>query len=116
MSESPLNQRVLRDDTLLVSVGNALDNTNAPELLSVITEAQTKGFRFVILNLDGLQFLSSAGVGAIIGTVEVAREMQGDIILCHLSPGIRHVLDVLDLSDYLTIAADLQAAEILRDS
>ena len=34
---------------------------------------------------------------------EVPREAGGDIILTGASPTILHVLDVLDLSDYLTI-------------
>jgi anti-anti-sigma factor len=110
-SQSPLAQRALGDDTLIIRSGATLDNTNAHQMLDAITSAQAKDFRFIVLDLCDLQFLSSAGVGAVIGTVEAARERGGDIILCNLSSGIRHVLEVLDLSDYLTIAADMKAAE-----
>jgi stage II sporulation protein AA (anti-sigma F factor antagonist) len=87
-----------------------LDNANAPDMLEAITQANDKGFRRIIVEMGCLEFLSSAGVGSILGSVETVREAGGDIILCGLSPTIKHVLDVLDLSSFLTIAADQQSA------
>ena len=55
-----------------------------------------------------LEFLSSAGIGSIVGTVALFREREGDIILTNVGPKIKHILDVLDLADYLTV--ELQQA------
>jgi len=106
MSNQGISQRPLKDDTLVICPGKTLDNNNAHEMVDIITTAQSRGFRFIILDLSALEFLSSAGVGSILGTVETSREAGGDIILCNVRESIIHVLTVLDLADYLTIKSD----------
>ena len=95
--------RHLSEDTVVINTGRVLDNDNAHEMVDAILSAQDGGVKFVIMNMADLEFLSSAGVGSILGTVETSRERDGDIILCNVSTGIRHVLEVLDLADFLVI-------------
>ena len=68
-----------------------------------ISEARRKGHKFVIIDMAELDFLSSAGVGSILGSIEDFRETGGDIILCNAPSTILHVFKVLDLDNYLTI-------------
>jgi stage II sporulation protein AA (anti-sigma F factor antagonist) len=103
VSDREFSTRVLRDDCLLIEAGRTLDNSNAGQLIDTITQAQDRGYKFIILDCSSLKRLSSAGVGSILGTVETSRTQGGDIVLCHLSAAIHHVLDVLDLTGYLTI-------------
>ncbi len=110
MKEQSINQRPLKDDTLVISPGKTLDNNNAHEMVDVITTAQSRGYRFIIMDMSSLEFLSSAGVGSILGTVETSREAGGDIILCNVHKTIMHVLNVLDLADYLTVKSDEKEA------
>jgi anti-anti-sigma factor len=110
MPEFTLTESRLSDDTCLIVTGSMLDNSNAPDMLAAIARASGNGYRRIIVDMSVLEFLSSAGVGAILGSVEEIREMGGDIVLCGLSPTIRHVLDVLDLSSYLTIVPNRERA------
>lgn len=110
MTSQCAKQQTLSDTTLLIETGTTLDNNNAHEMVNLITSAQSRGFVHIILDMKALEFLSSAGVGSILGTVEMFREQGGDIHLCHLTANIRHVLEVLDLTDYLTIRADRREA------
>lgn len=100
----------LGDDTMLIMTGATLDNNNSHEMVAAIGEAQQKGFKNIVIDMAKLEFLSSAGVGSIIGTVEISREQGGDIILCNLADPIKHVLKVLDLIEFLTIANNKEAA------
>ena len=111
MDRTPIATETVRDDTLVVNPGRMLDNDNAQEMVDVISSAHQRGYRYVIVDLVELEFLSSAGVGSILGTIETLREAGGDLILCNLSPTIEHVLSVLDLTEYLTIYTDRQQAE-----
>lgn len=110
MPTQTVRQRTLSDTTLLIETGTSLDNTNAHEMVDLITSAQSRGFVNLILDMKALEFLSSAGVGSILGTVEMFREHGGDIHLCNLSDNIAHVLEVLDLSDYLTFHENCENA------
>ena len=112
MESNTIKQQIIRDDTIIINPGRTLDNTNAHEMVTVIMEAQQKGFKNVIMDFAELEFLSSAGVGSILGTVENSRDAGGDIILCNLRETILHVLNVLDLHEYLTIKKTRQEAAV----
>jgi stage II sporulation protein AA (anti-sigma F factor antagonist) len=110
MSNNPLVRNRINDDTCVIVAASALDNNNAHEMHEAIGELLGKGFKHIIIDMRQLEFLASAGVGSIIGNVETAREAGGDIVLCNLSATIRHVLDVLDLGDYLTLMENVDEA------
>ena len=111
MESSVTMRKVLAGDRVLLTTGTSLDNNNAHEMVAAIQSAQDDGFKYILIDTGTLEFLSSAGVGAVLGTIETSREMGGDIILCNLSESVLHVLKVLDLADYLTIAAGTKEAE-----
>jgi len=110
--ENRISQQPLNDFTLVITPGKTLDNTNAHEMVQIILEAQTKEYSHIIVDMAHLEFLSSAGVGSILGTIDSFRDIGGDIVVCNVSSHILHVFEVLDLTGYLTIAAtETEAAE-----
>jgi len=113
MSDAVFVKQALQDNVLRIDTGKVLDNNNAHKMVAAIVEALEAGYHYIILDMSILDFLSSAGVGSILGTVEMAREAGGDIVLCNASPTILHVLEVLDLSDYLTFKANQKEAAAL---
>jgi stage II sporulation protein AA (anti-sigma F factor antagonist) len=98
------------ESVVMISPEKVLDNNNAHEMSEAIIQAQSEGYKYIILNLSTLDFISSAGVGSILGSIESSRGMGGDIILCHVPAKIRHIFEILDLCDFLTIVADREAA------
>ena len=110
MAADAIDQKTISDETVLLNPGKLLDNNNAHVMVDSITAAQADGFKNIIIDMSDLQLLSSAGVGSILGTIEIARDAGGDIYLCNIPDNIRHVLQVLDLEDYLTIESDEKQA------
>ena len=110
MSETTIKGHVLDQDRFIINPGKQLDNDNAHEMVQVVSKAQAEGYKYIIIDMTNLEFLSSSGVGSILGSVEVSREAGGDIILCNVSEAVRNILNVLDLLDYLTVAADAESA------
>lgn len=102
MSEMTISKLVLNDNVIMIDPGRILDNNNVHEMVDMITTAQSNSFKYIIIDMKNLEFISSAGVGSILGTVEESRESGGDIIICNASDTIMHIFDVLDLKDYLT--------------
>ena len=100
-------------ELMIITTGQVLDNNNAHEMVQVITSAQEQGYKYIVIDMTSLEFISSAGVGSFLGTVETSREAGGDIILCHAREDILHVFQVLDLIDYLTIRISLDDARAL---
>ncbi len=113
MNNQEFIRHALTDNVLLIKLGQSLDNNNAHAVLETITVAHDEGYTFIIVDMAEVDFLSSAGVGSILGTVEMFREQGGDIILCNVSNTALHVLKVLDLDDFLTIKPTVNEAREL---
>jgi anti-sigma B factor antagonist len=105
-----ISRRNLDDHTAVIDPDRVLDNSNAHEMTEIIDVVQAEGYRYIILDMSNLQFLSSAGVGSILASVGTARESGGDIILCNISEKILRVLKILDLCEYLTIMSNEESA------
>ena len=115
MSAHDINKHRFNDDCMIIETGQLLDNENAENLSTLLADIRSQGFCRVIVDMKSLEFISSAGVGAILGSVEIFREALGDIILCNARENIIHVLDVLDLKEYLTIrATDADARQMCQ--
>ena len=103
MSNQELVTKTINDETAVIVTGKILDNNNAFEMVAALTDFQEKHCKYIVIDMKELEFISSAGVGSILGMVENSREAGGDIILCNLSHNVLHVFDVLDLVEFLTI-------------
>ncbi len=49
----------------------------------------------ILLNCKELNYISSAGLGAIMGLIETVRENKGDILLCNLQENVFAIFDTL---------------------
>jgi anti-sigma B factor antagonist len=114
MSENRFKATAPRDDTRIITTGTSLDNSNAEEFSSLLMNLYSLDVKHIIVEMTSLEFLSSAGIGAIVGTVELFRERGGDIVLSHVSDKIMKILQVLSLSNYVTISASTKDAMAQR--
>jgi anti-anti-sigma factor len=105
-----ISRKQVDESVVVICPEKVLDNNNAHEMSEAIIQAQSDGYKYIVVDLSALDFISSAGVGSILGTVESSRGMGGDIILCNAPDKIRHIFEILDLCDYLTIVKDEKAA------
>ncbi len=70
---------------------------------SLLSQMLKGGIRYAIIDMKELELLSSAEVRSILGVLGGFRDAGGDIVLCNVSDRILHVLEILDLRDFLTI-------------
>jgi anti-anti-sigma factor len=102
------------ESSVLINPGRALDNSNAPEMSQMMETSLAEGYKYIIIDMQDMEFLSSAGVGSILGSIEASREVGGDIVLMNVPQKIAHVLEILDLCEYLTIRAGGETDGVLR--
>jgi anti-anti-sigma factor len=106
-----ISEKTIDKNIIVINPGKVLDNNNAQEMTDTLSTAQNKGYRYIILDMRELEFLSSAGVGSLLGAVGISREGGGDIVLCNAPGKILHILEVLDLHDYFTIKSNEEEAK-----
>lgn len=101
----------INEDTVIIFPGRSLDNSNAHEITNLLSKIQRDGLRYAIIDMKELEFLSSAGVGSILGVLGGFRDAGGDIVLCNVGERILHILEILDLRDFLTIEQNEESAK-----
>jgi len=63
-----------------------------------------KRYRLVV-DLSGVNYISSAGAGVFIGALTDAQEQKGNVVLLNPSPNVREVLEMLGFNQIFKIAA-----------
>ncbi|MBI4911954.1 MAG: STAS domain-containing protein [Acidobacteria bacterium] len=68
----------------------------------------------ILLNCSDLAYISSAGLGAIMGLVETVRGNGGDILLCDLQENVFAIFDTLGFTQlYRVFPSEAEALAVL---
>ncbi|HEX9059646.1 MAG TPA: STAS domain-containing protein [Clostridia bacterium] len=59
--------------------------------------------RTVIINMDGIVYMNSTGLGIIIDTYKRIKENNGRLILCNLLPDILNLFEITRLNKFIEI-------------
>ena len=94
-------QKELDQAVLTLSLEGRLDATTAP-LLSAVVENELAGVKTLILNLELLEYVSSAGLRVILTAQDVMDE-QGEMKVIHANETVMEIFDITGLVDLLTI-------------
>jgi len=71
-------------------------NAHTVRQFETAMEELVQGGRYrILLNCKDLAYISSAGLGAIMGLIETVRANGGDISLCELQEGVYAIFDTL---------------------
>lgn len=104
--------RAIRDGGHLYRLSGDLDTKGALVIEELIEQLLEDHELKVILDFEKVTFVSSAGVGVLLGLVSTIREKGGDVFFINLSPKVRSVFGLLNLDDYFKV---LEADEVTID-
>jgi anti-sigma B factor antagonist len=88
-------------DSTVITVTGSVDALTAPDLAKTLTEQITDGHVNLIVDLVGVEFMSSAGLRTLLGAVKESRSHGGDLRIASTNPGVDKVLK---MSGFHTIA------------
>jgi len=80
-----------------------LDASLTGHLEAIMNRELRTGHRFLILDLDQVDYISSFGLKKLVGMWQRAREVKGDLVLVGLHPRVREVLSIIGLDLVFTI-------------
>lgn len=98
-----------RGDATLVRVSGVVDALALPEVSRELTDAQ-RGTGPVYVDLEGVTFMDSRGLGALLAANERSREGAAPVHIYKPSDAVRRLLDVSGVASVLTEAQELPAA------
>jgi anti-sigma B factor antagonist len=103
-------QRSAQDGLTILSLEGYLDAHTAPEFENAVQQEIDAGHRQIIVNCEGLTYISSAGLGVFMSFLEELREQGGDIKICGPSPKVLQVFEILGFPAIFDMLPDVPAA------
>lgn len=74
----------VRDGKTIVAVGGEVDVYTAPRLRDQLTELVAAGAYHLVVDLEGVEFLDSTGLGVLVGGLKKVRAHDGSLeLVCH---------------------------------
>jgi anti-sigma B factor antagonist len=105
-----IRERTDGESVVVVELSGRLDAGSAQEAERRLTEAAGSA-RNVIVNLGGVEYISSAGLRSLLVVAKKVRQLNGVLGLCLLSKGVREVFDISGFSSIFTLYDSEEAAK-----
>jgi stage II sporulation protein AA (anti-sigma F factor antagonist) len=97
----------VKEDVLIVRLTGELDHHTAEKLRAewkdMLYEHPVK---HIILNLEGVSFMDSSGLGVILGRYKEVLQLGGEMVVCSISPSIHRLFEMAGLFKIIRLAED----------
>ncbi len=112
MTESTLklSTRKVADGIFELKIEGFIDFSTSEQVESAIEDIFAKGSYKVIVDLSQTKYISSAGFGCFISSIDTAMKNSGDIVFSGTPPEIKEIFDILGLSKILKFTREPQEA------
>jgi anti-sigma B factor antagonist len=94
----------------VLTVAGELDVVGGPDLRQQVMAEVRQGNHSLVMDLTGVDFIDSFGLGVIIGALKRLRLLDGDLRLVVPEPRIRRVFEVCDLDRVFELHATVESA------
>lgn len=89
------------DQTAVVSIAGSIDSLTAGEVTSFLSEQIGAGYRQLVADLSQVDFMSSAGLRAILTILKQSRQEGGDLRLAGAQAGVEKTLKISGFTSIL---------------
>ncbi len=99
-----------RPPHMVLAVKGEVDVYTAPRLREKLVELVSQGHHQVIVDLEGVDFLDSTGLGVLVGGLKRLRSHEGDLSLVCTQSRILKVFEITGLTKVFSIYDSVDAA------
>lgn len=99
-----------REGWTVISAAGEVDVVSAPSLRAAIVNAVTGGRTDLVLDLSGVVFIDSFGLGVLVGAVKRVQTHEGQLRVVITEQRVRAVVELTGLDRILDLHPDLDAA------
>jgi anti-sigma B factor antagonist len=91
------------DDVKIVYLEGEMDTNTSPEVMEELDKLRNNGVKKILLNLENLDFVSSAGLRVFLATAQQLQASGGVFRVCMLNQEIKEVFDISGFSTLLLV-------------
>jgi len=103
-------QRRFDHGCAVLSVTGDLDVVGAPELRQAVLREVAEQSRNLVIDLSGLDFIDSFGLGVVVGALKRVRQRGGELAIICPVPRIRRVFELCDLDRVFVLHPSFEQA------
>ena len=101
----------IKNGILVVNLEVIMDVSVANEVEEGLAELIDSGdHRKVVLNMDGIDYMSSSGFRACISTLRKLNAKEGALKMCNIKPAVKRIFDVIELTSLFDIYSSEEEA------
>ena len=105
-----INSSVVGDSTIVVRLREeSLDASNV-QVFKDEVQALLANHTRVVFDLEGVRFIDSSGIGALLSCMRQMRQRQGEVRLCHLSGTVVALFELMRLDRVFTLCSTCEEA------
>lgn len=101
---------VERDGWAVLAVSGEVDVATAPRLRERLIELVNSGRHRIVVDLSGVEFLDSTGLGVLVGALKRVRTHDGELALVCAEPRILKVFEITGLTKVFTMFGSVDEA------
>ncbi|WP_127588572.1 STAS domain-containing protein [Paenibacillus koleovorans] len=89
------------DDEIVLHISGDLDLAAAIELKAVLETVVHEADKRLILDLEGLRYIDSTGIGILVSVVKIRDEAQATFEVRHIPASVKKLFDLTGISGFL---------------
>ncbi len=94
------------NEVKVVALEGELDLNASPEAEKQLTQLREDGVKKMLIDLEKLEFISSAGLRVLLATNQEMKAAGGDLRVCSLNETVKEVFDISGFSTLLMVFDD----------
>lgn len=102
---------IKKDGVYSFELRGSVDSDTSPELKKALENIIGKNIKAVVFNMEGVGYISSAGIGVIVWAKNTLKEKNAAFCILKLQPKVEKVFEVLRILPMLNVFRDIAAAE-----
>jgi anti-sigma B factor antagonist len=104
------------DQITVITITGSVDAYNAGQLSDYITSKIDLGEIHIVVDLSQVDFISSAGLRAILGGLKESRRQSGDLFLAAAQGGVENTLRISGFTTILNLYTTVdEAVNVFKD-
>jgi anti-sigma B factor antagonist len=88
----------------IVDLNGNLDTNTAPDTESHLNSLMQEGNTKILINLENLDYISSAGLRVFLATAKQLKGSSGELRLCNLNETVQEIFDMSGFSTILSVS------------
>ena len=105
-----VQSRVTERGVIVIAPTGRLDVAGAPALKDAVGEAVKNGQPRLVIDMEGVSFVDSSGLGSVVAALKQARSSKGDVRLAAPNQQVRVVLELTTLDRVFPFYATVEDA------